>query len=126
MLAGPAPGQIDPYSFQVDDPDLLDHLRAWAVDRDADPVFWRKFTGLRKAPAKLDDFKDLPDADDWKRWWSRAHGDPDDERFPPSEAGIALLPIWAPAQAADTFEVNGCWDPKEDDPSIFAPGEIGA
>ena len=29
----PAPGQIDPYSFQVDDADLIDRLRAWAVAR---------------------------------------------------------------------------------------------
>jgi len=42
----PAPGQIDPYSFQVDDADLIDRLRAWAVARDAH---------------------------DRKHWWSRGH-----------------------------------------------------
>jgi hypothetical protein len=124
VLAGPAPGQIDPYSFQVDDADLLDRLRAWAVARDADPVFWRKFAGLKQAPAKLDDFNMLPDAVDWKRWWSRGHAPDDEENFPPSDAGIPLLPIWAPAEAPDTFEVDGCFNPREDNPSIFAPGDI--
>jgi hypothetical protein len=126
VLAGPAPGQIDPYSFQVDDADLLDRLRVWAVARDDDAVFWRKFAGLEAAPTKLDDFKDLPDADDWKRWWSRGHAPADEKTYPPSDAGIPLLPIWAPAEAPDTFEVNGCFDPREGDPSIFEPGQVGA
>jgi PAS domain-containing protein len=124
VLAGQAPGQIDPYGFQVDDPELLDRLRAWAVARDEDPVFWRKFAGLKAAPTKLDDFKDLPDADDWKRWWSRGHAPADEETYPPSDAGIPLLPIWAPAEAPETFEVDGCFDPREDNPSIFEPGQI--
>jgi hypothetical protein len=124
VLPGPAPGQIDPYSFQVDDAGLLDRLRAWAVARDGDPVFWHKFAGLDATPTKLDDFKGLPDADDWKRWWSRGHAPADEETHPPSDAGIPLLPIWAPSEAPDTFEVNGCFDPREDNPSIFAPGQI--
>jgi hypothetical protein len=124
VLAGPAPGQIDPYSFQVDDTDLLDRLRAWAIARDADPVFWRKLAGLDLVPTKPEHFEKLPDADDWKHWWSRGHAPDDEEKYPPSDAGIPLLPLWAPTEAPDTFEANACFNPREDNPSIFAPGEI--
>jgi hypothetical protein len=34
--------------------------------------------------------------------------------------------FWAPSEARDTFDVKGCWDPERDDPSIFAPGAVGA
>jgi hypothetical protein len=126
VLPGQAPGPVGQYAFQVADPDLLDRLRAWAVARDRDPSFWLKIAGLRTVPAALADFDGLPDATDWKHWWGRGHAEPDEETYPPSDAGISLLPVWAPAEARDTFDADACWDPERDEPAIFAPGQAGA
>lgn len=126
VLPGRAPGSVGQYAFQVADPDLLARLRIWAVARDQDPTFWSKIAGLTAVPTKLEDFDRLADAEDWKHWWGRGHAAADEETYPRSEAGISLLPVWAPTEARNTFDVNGCWDPEHDDPGIFAPGELGA
>ena len=124
VLAGPAPGRSTRTASRWTTPTCSTGCAPGPTARDADPVFWKKFAGLKEAPAKLDDFNKLPDAVDWKRWWSRGHAPNDEEKFPPSDAGIPLTPYLGPRRSPHTFEVDGCFNPREDNPSIFAPGDI--
>jgi hypothetical protein len=116
VLVGPRAFEGALYTWAVPRADLLDLLRAWAVRRDQDPAFWKKIAGLDKVPTSGDDFKHLTDAADWQEWW----------KLRTAPGGIPLLPVWAPSRAADTFGAGECWDPEEDTPAIFAPGEAAA
>jgi hypothetical protein len=100
ILAGPRPAGADPYVWQVRDPGLLDRLRALAVERDADPRFWKKLAGLDAVPDAPEDFDAVPvgDPEDWKRWWERRNG----------SAGIPLLPVWHTDEASETYDHDSC------------------
>lgn len=90
--------------------DLAARLHALAIQRDADPNFWRKLAGLEAVPTAASDFDTLRQTyrrlpaeqiarqvRGWQRLWSLRE-----------TQGIALLPVWNPALALDTRDALVC------------------
>lgn len=119
MSVGDRASGVDPYLWQASDPDLLSHLYALAVERDKNIAFWRTMAGpLKDPPTQESDFSNVRDAENWQRWWSWGHGSK-------SEAGLPLLPVWAPAAENLTRGSQTCKKvPEGDFPSSAGVGEM--
>ena len=122
MLVGRRPAGLTaedpnafPYVWQATNPGLLNQLSDLANARNRDATFYRRMAGLTDRAQNLDDFNELPDAEDWKgwfRWQSTGEG---------PRPGPALLPVWNPRLAEQTRQARSCLIPKLAPQPLFRP-----
>jgi len=122
MLVGRRPAGLTaedpnafPYVWQATNPALLNQLSDLANARNRDSAFFRRMAGLTDRAQSIDDFNELPDAEDWKAWfrWQSTGEGP--------RSGPALLPVWNPRLAEQTRQARSCLIPKLAPQPLFRP-----
>lgn len=129
VLTRTPPNRLEPFVWEANTRDLFSLLYALAQNRDADDTFWRKMTGLEKAPTQESDFDTYPEGWEhtqwdtekelWKKWWRRR-----------SEAsGVPLLPVWTtkdvdPNVGEKTLGSLTCWQKGGSFPEVFGTGAL--